>query len=133
MVLFFFFFQAEDGIRDGHVTGVQTCALPIWAAPRRPTMRCSDPADMADSGFSARLDLAGGARLLDQVGNPGRDLGAVADPVVDPLQIDAQPLFLAPGNGVEETDALDEAAVARRPAVGDGHMVKRTLLGAPAC
>src|SRR5207253_3377740 len=27
-----FFFQAEDGIRDGHVTGVQTCALPIYAA-----------------------------------------------------------------------------------------------------
>src|SRR5439155_16248880 len=26
---FIFFFQAEDGIRDGHVTGVQTCALPI--------------------------------------------------------------------------------------------------------
>src|SRR6266508_1983735 len=29
MLFFFFFFQAEDGIRDGHVTGVQTCALPI--------------------------------------------------------------------------------------------------------
>src|SRR5207253_6494244 len=28
-IFFFFFFQAEDGIRDGHVTGVQTCALPI--------------------------------------------------------------------------------------------------------
>src|SRR5690625_5213042 len=27
--MFLFFFQAEDGIRDGHVTGVQTCALPI--------------------------------------------------------------------------------------------------------
>src|SRR5438309_6197169 len=27
---FFFFFQAEDGIRDGTVTGVQTCALPIY-------------------------------------------------------------------------------------------------------
>src|SRR5690625_7314377 len=27
--MFIFFFQAEDGIRDGHVTGVQTCALPI--------------------------------------------------------------------------------------------------------
>src|SRR5690606_40721291 len=26
----FFFFQAEDGIRDFHVTGVQTCALPIY-------------------------------------------------------------------------------------------------------
>src|SRR5690625_7104073 len=30
-----FFFQAEDGIRDGHVTGVQTCALPICRAVRR--------------------------------------------------------------------------------------------------
>src|SRR5690606_40286733 len=30
IVFFFFFFQAEDGIRDFHVTGVQTCALPIW-------------------------------------------------------------------------------------------------------
>src|SRR5438876_8888736 len=28
----FFFFQAEDGIRDGRVTGVQTCALPILVA-----------------------------------------------------------------------------------------------------
>src|SRR5260221_2182328 len=28
--LFLFFFQAEDGIRDHCVTGVQTCALPIW-------------------------------------------------------------------------------------------------------
>src|SRR5207248_5561214 len=27
---FFFFFQAEDGIRDRTVTGVQTCALPIY-------------------------------------------------------------------------------------------------------
>ena len=26
----YFFFQAEDGIRDRLVTGVQTCALPIW-------------------------------------------------------------------------------------------------------
>src|SRR2546429_7046079 len=29
--IFFFFFQAEDGIRDVAVTGVQTCALPIYA------------------------------------------------------------------------------------------------------
>src|SRR5690625_7706134 len=31
-----FFFQAEDGIRDGHVTGVQTCALPISGLQRFP-------------------------------------------------------------------------------------------------
>src|SRR3712207_7059218 len=40
MLVFFFFFQAEDGIRDIGVTGVQTCALPIsesdvvWVADR---------------------------------------------------------------------------------------------------
>src|SRR5436309_1009858 len=32
LFVFFFFFQAEDGIRDFHVTGVQTCALPIFDA-----------------------------------------------------------------------------------------------------
>src|SRR5687767_15188716 len=31
ILFFFFFFQAEDGIRDKLVTGVQTCALPIFA------------------------------------------------------------------------------------------------------
>src|SRR3712207_8077043 len=30
MIVFIFFFQAEDGIRDIGVTGVQTCALPIF-------------------------------------------------------------------------------------------------------
>src|SRR2546430_8658290 len=34
IVSFFFFFQAEDGIRDLTVTGVQTCALPIWVMRR---------------------------------------------------------------------------------------------------
>src|SRR5699024_11740471 len=32
--VFFFFFQAEDGIRDRNVTGVQTCALPILKSSR---------------------------------------------------------------------------------------------------
>src|SRR5688500_19671287 len=35
MEAFFFFFQAEDGIRDYKVTGVQTCALPIFNRLRR--------------------------------------------------------------------------------------------------
>src|SRR3989449_1926324 len=35
-IMLFFFFQAEDGIRDVAVTGVQTCALPIWARPGGP-------------------------------------------------------------------------------------------------
>src|SRR5438094_9439413 len=45
MVFFFFFFQAEDGIRDRTVTGVQTCALPIFARRgrrrQRDSRRCS--------------------------------------------------------------------------------------------
>src|SRR5439155_14450130 len=39
VLFFFFFFQAEDGIRDGHVTGVQTCALPIFLAALQPERR----------------------------------------------------------------------------------------------
>src|SRR5207244_8524766 len=39
-LLFYFFFQAEDGIRDDLVTGVQTCALPISrCAPAWPGAR----------------------------------------------------------------------------------------------
>src|SRR5438874_6891362 len=37
--MFFFFFQAEDGIRDLYVTGVQTCALPIFETDRGITQR----------------------------------------------------------------------------------------------
>src|SRR5215213_6170897 len=43
MPYFFFFFQAEDGIRDWSVTGVQTCALPIW-------QRCGAGEDRGDEG-----------------------------------------------------------------------------------
>src|SRR5437762_13895668 len=50
--MFFFFFQAEDGIRDTSVTGVQTCALPIsnWGvriatvAIRTPQFASASPA-----------------------------------------------------------------------------------------
>src|SRR5687767_15689660 len=35
VIFIFFFFQAEDGIRDKLVTGVQTCALPICLLDRR--------------------------------------------------------------------------------------------------
>src|SRR6267378_2250683 len=41
----FFFFQAEDGIRDLYVTGVQTCALPI--SPRIPSTANRLPVDEA--------------------------------------------------------------------------------------
>src|SRR5256885_11271256 len=52
---FFFFFQAEDGIRDYKVTGVQTCALPIL---QRVTLAVGRWARQGNSlqGISAQLD-----------------------------------------------------------------------------
>src|SRR5690606_40610405 len=44
-----FFFQAEDGIRDFHVTGVQTCALPICGqAQVKPELRVQVDSVFAD-------------------------------------------------------------------------------------
>src|SRR5690606_39544395 len=42
---FAFFFQAEDGIRDFHVTGVQTCALPIFPVDERRPLATEPEAD----------------------------------------------------------------------------------------
>src|SRR5256885_7803735 len=52
-----FFFQAEDGIRDYKVTGVQTCALPISA--RRGRLRCRDWPGAAGHGPESPWPLAG--------------------------------------------------------------------------
>src|SRR2546430_3846853 len=65
---YFFFFQAEDGIRDLTVTGVQTCALPICQAAARPRARRSGArvirrraqAARRDDGADARAHRAGG-------------------------------------------------------------------------
>src|SRR6266581_7029707 len=54
----FFFFQAEDGIRDGRVTGVQTCALPIS------TTAVLSP----DAGDLPLLRFLGSARATIEVG-----------------------------------------------------------------
>src|SRR2546429_6863205 len=43
-----FFFQAEDGIRDVAVTGVQTCALPIWNAFPVQSLTKRKPQDDSD-------------------------------------------------------------------------------------
>src|SRR5207253_5527121 len=55
--IIFFFFQAEDGIRDGHVTGVQTCALPISPMPQ-PTPTAPAPTGAAPTVQAARTRLS---------------------------------------------------------------------------
>src|SRR5256885_5275827 len=58
-----FFFQAEDGIRDYKVTGVQTCALPIcrWEADelREFVDECGERADFAFNKVRGLFDKAG--------------------------------------------------------------------------
>src|SRR6266513_4982468 len=59
--LFFFFFQAEDGIRDRNVTGVQTCALPILT-----TLRAAfDARYMSVNARENAIVLRAPKRLLD--------------------------------------------------------------------
>src|SRR5439155_18017812 len=60
-----FFFQAEDGIRDGHVTGVQTCALPIFAfsegargAAQRVESHADPATDLGGIGIARRYRLS---------------------------------------------------------------------------
>src|SRR5438093_11833185 len=55
----FFFFQAEDGIRDWSVTGVQTCALPIYTAG---PVGAGVPPDSQDRPHDRRPRWGGGAR-----------------------------------------------------------------------
>src|SRR5699024_11412576 len=57
IVVVFFFFQAEDGIRDRNVTGVQTCALPISNMERSLTMelvRVTEAAALSSSRWMGR-------------------------------------------------------------------------------
>src|SRR5690606_40930289 len=82
----FFFFQAEDGIRDFHVTGVQTCALPIWfcsalttAQNRSAYSAVGNPVTAAPSG-PVRLD---GRRRL-RVPDPTARRCVAAGPNCDP-------------------------------------------------
>src|SRR5207248_7700666 len=102
---FFFFFQAEDGIRDRTVTGVQTCALPIFAlagAPltvtwsasmaRRMTERLKSgawdttnwsrrvPSALRPTASSSRRGASGGDRSEERrVGKEGRSRGGRGD------------------------------------------------------
>src|SRR2546430_7500100 len=49
-LIHFFFFQAEDGIRDLTVTGVQTCALPIFNSPTTQKSSAKPQTKVSDSG-----------------------------------------------------------------------------------
>src|SRR5690625_1391407 len=112
------FFQAEDGIRAGHVTGVQTCALPIY----RRLVQCGLGA------ASVRLVLA--LRGHGRIGPVHRDRGTVGG---DHGQLhpaargDAGAVAQGLGGvrGPVETD--DDAQVPRSGVEGDGVVIGLTI------
>src|SRR5699024_3782261 len=63
-----FFFQAEDGIRDRNVTGVQTCALPIlpWPVGARMRLVASDPTRLHPERHPELLPVTGRGDLDDR-------------------------------------------------------------------
>src|SRR5256885_16231700 len=82
-LVFFFFFQAEDGIRDYKVTGVQTCALPIYLSPQHrdsPGEGCPAAAlavDVARAGGDLSAVFAEGVER--NIGRFARVIGTLGD------------------------------------------------------
>src|SRR5207253_8663723 len=64
-------FQAEDGIRDGHVTGVQTCALPISSSLMGFATRRRGPSFLPEGELSSPRFLAHPSAPLGQIGEAG--------------------------------------------------------------
>src|SRR5207249_2554016 len=63
----FFFFQAEDGIRDRNVTGVQTCALPISIREATPYTSICPMAPTTPSADGNAATASGGETMYDRV------------------------------------------------------------------
>src|SRR2546429_6470074 len=74
-----FFFQAEDGIRDVAVTGVQTCALPIWTQPREARLLLvvlgADLYERSEAAHAHGDGLAGGGVLAELARSEERRVG----------------------------------------------------------
>src|SRR5438034_9931858 len=99
-MLSFFFFQAEDGIRDHCVTGVQTCALPISDRSRGPgrLLRRPDPRGPLEPD---RLELLGGRRSAaegrrDECGPDRRAPPGLGQPPKGAATGDVAPTLLPP-------------------------------------
>src|SRR5207237_4060400 len=74
--LYLFFFQAEDGIRDSSVTGVQTCALPISVGlPALPALPAHATPPASPTRVTILYDAFGGRAGLTQDRSEERRVG----------------------------------------------------------
>src|SRR5690625_5347464 len=96
-----FFFRAEDGIRYGHVTGVQTCALPIYHF-----LSITQMTTKAAAGFVLLLLALLTCSCADSVDSSGFEQGG--------------PAIITPGNSIEgiqlgdSRERVEELLVANR-------------------
>src|SRR5258706_12683655 len=112
-VYFFFFFQAEDGIRDWSVTGVQTCALPILAVALANTTGI-DIGLWREGIASLAFEEAEAERLRDAVAHQ-RQAGLRCD-WLEPAEVAERFPATAPCLGAmfaPEDGAVDAPALAR--------------------
>src|SRR5215213_6815665 len=115
MWFIFFFFQAEDGIRDWSVTGVQTCALPIWRS----------------SGTGATL----GTGWIDAQGVPTPDCRVPRDidwMVVVPSSASGYFIARSFGQVYFTSNSLATTAAAKGAIAGNGFQFQRRAVGDPA-
>src|SRR5437867_10782367 len=135
--LFFccFFFQAEDGIRDRTVTGVQTCALPISGVVLQTDAEVADlvgrldesPADIMiannpqlewQTRFLRISDRRRHARIGDRDDDVGIDRAFAREFLADALACLVDALPLDDAVGAREVNMLEHAKPAVAPAEG---------------
>src|SRR5260370_6636699 len=128
MIRFFFFFQAEGGIRDSSVTGVQTCALPIYHGHQQGIAALAPVQDTGHAAAAPGSDQRGNALLVSMIMLLLVLLLAVVGMRVATLEariaanmVDSQRLYeTADGTLRESERKLLEHAVALKPCNGAG-------------
>src|SRR5436309_15318416 len=128
--VYLFFFQAEDGIRDFHVTGVQTCALPIALedahrfGDARQVLLAGRRALGRPAAFGIEL-----AELLERVGEwegAAREWGAALTEAPTQLPNAASSLAEAPA---ERRERIGRAVLATEPTPLERRLAGELLLG----
>src|SRR6266540_4906683 len=114
MLCFFFFFQAEDGIRDRDVTGVQTCALPISRARVPPVTTAATWADLLE-----------GEELAYVGAEPARE--PVLAPLPDDLHEDVRAALPFDSLYAHQAEAWEAAARGEHVIVTTGTASGKTL------
>src|ERR1039457_6584820 len=130
-LLVVFFFQAEDGIRDYKVTGVQTCALPICVRPIRNRRQRRPPwAERRLSELAGGRSESGEHRALlrcDQLRFAHQGSGARRDRIHRPSLTAGGHLDGAQPNPGGKRGATDDRIGAQQPDAGEGTRLGRAI------